>query len=276
MILLFPKYLKRMALICAAYVALVAVLLALNPGRSVALTLVIAAIGLVLVVISQLLNAVNMHSRLLSKLYGELDAEGFLREYEPKLQIKLRNQNMRLMVRLHISNAYCALGRFDDAAALLSSVTLEKTGKPEEDLLSRFAIVSNLCYCAEQKGDLDTAQRYLNELLALKAQLESLQASKPENKRMVFNTELNELCLQYLKDGTADIKALKALVQSNSQQLHRVTISLWIARCYLAQNNRREAEKLLRQIVKLAPSLYPGREAERLLSTLPARADGDA
>ena len=108
------------------------------------------------------------------------------------------------------------------------------------------------------------------------AQLESLQASKPENKRMVFNTELNELCLQYLKDGTADIKALKALVQSNSQQLHRVTISLWIARCYLAQNNRREAEKLLRQIVKLAPSLYPGREAERLLSTLPARADGDA
>ena len=45
MILLFPKYLKRMVLICAAYVALVAVLLALNPDRSVALTLVIAAIG---------------------------------------------------------------------------------------------------------------------------------------------------------------------------------------------------------------------------------------
>ena len=61
MILLFPKYLKRMALICAAYVALVAVLLALNPGRGVALTLVIAAIGLVLVVISQLLNAAGMN-----------------------------------------------------------------------------------------------------------------------------------------------------------------------------------------------------------------------
>ncbi|MGN0996412.1 MAG: tetratricopeptide repeat protein [Candidatus Ventricola sp.] len=276
MILLFPKYLKRMLLICAAYIALVAVLLALNPGRGLVLTLIIAAFGLVLVVISQLLNAVNMHSRLLSKLYGELDAEGFLREYEPKLQLKLRNQNMRLMVRLHISNAYCALGRFDDAIALLASITLEKTGKPEEDMLSRFAIVSNLCYCAEQKGDLEAAQRYLDELLALKAQLEPLQSSKPENKRMVFNTELNELCMQYLKTGSADVKAFKALAQSNSQQLHRVTISLWIARCYLAQNNRREAEKLLRQIVKLAPNLYPGQEAQSLLSALPARDEADA
>ena len=49
---------------------------------------------------------------------------------------------------------------------------------------------------------------------------------------------------------------------------------LWIARAYLAEQNRREAENILQQIVKLAPDLYPGREAARLLAELPAKAEG--
>lgn len=276
MIHLFPKQKKRMLLICACYVVLVGVLLALSRGKSLVLTLVIALFGLALVVVSQLLSAVNLHSQLLARLYNQLDAEGFLREYEPKLELKLRNQNMRLMVRLHVSNAYCALGRFDEATALLNSVTLKKTKNPEDDLLSRFAIISNLCYCAQQKNAVDEAQGYLDELLALKAELEKMQLAKPEKKRMVFNTELSELCMQLLKTGKTDIQALKTLVKNNSQQLHRVTISLWVARAYLAENNRREAEKLLRQIVKLAPELYPGREAAALLAGLPEKGDDKA
>ena len=36
--------------------------------------------------------------------------------------------------------------------------------------------------------------------------------------------------------------------------------------------NRREAENILQQIVKLAPDLYPGKEAARMLAELPAAA----
>ena len=39
----------------------------------------------------------------------------------------------------------------------------------------------------------------------------------------------------------------------------------------LAENNRREAESILEQIVKLSPGLYPGKEAAKLLAALPAR-----
>lgn len=273
MIHLFPKRKRRMYLICAAYIALVGVYVALNGTANILPALIIALIGLIIVIFSQCLTAFNMHGQLLSRLYDQLNAEGFLRDYEPKLEIPISNQNVALSVRLHTSNAYCAQGRFDDAIALLSSINVQPGKNEEETLLSRFAIISNLCYCAEQKNDIETAKKYLDELLALKKKLESLQGSKPEKKRMVFNTELNEQCYNYLTTGKADIEVLKTLVKNNPQQLHKITISLWIARAELSMNNRREAEKLLEQIVKLAPDLYPGKVAAQLLTGLPAKAE---
>lgn len=71
------------------------------------------------------------------------------------------------------------------------------------------------------------------------------------------------------------MQALKTQVQSNNtQQLHRITTSLWIARAYLAEQNRREAENILQQIVKLAPDLYPGKEAARMLCRAARRGSG--
>ena len=273
MIHLFPKRKNRMYLICACYLALVGVYAALNSGTNLIPMLLISLVGLAIVIFSQHLTAFNMHSQLLSRLYDHLNVEGFLRDYEPMLKIPVKNQNIALTVRLHTSNAYCAQGRFDEAIHLLSSFTLQPGKNKEEDLLSRFAIVSNLCYCAEQKNDLETAKKYMDELLSLKSQLEALQESKPMKKRMVFNTELNEQCYQYLTTGKADIESLKNLVKSNAQQLHKITISLWVARAELSANNRREAEKLLEQIVKLAPDLYPGKVAAQLLTGLPAKAE---
>ena len=273
MIHLFPKRKNRMYLICACYIALVGVYLALNSGANLLPVLLISAVGLVIVIFSQYLTAFNMHSQLLSRLYDHLNVEGFLRDYEPLLKIPVKNPSIALSVRLHTSNAYCAQGRFDDAIALLSSFSVPPGKNQEETLLSRFAIVSNLCYCAEQKNDLEAARAYMDELLALKKKLEALQEGKPMKKRMVFNTELNEQCLKYLTDGKADIEALKTLVKNNPQQLHKITISLWVARAELSANNRREAEKLLEQIVKLAPDLYPGKVAAQLLTGLPAKAE---
>ena len=273
MIHLFPKRKNRMYLICACYIALVGVYFALNRGVNPIPVLIIALVGLGIVVLSQYLTAFNMHSQLLSRLYDHLNVEGFLRDYEPMLKLPVKSQNIALSVRLHLSNAYCAQGRFDEAMELLSSFSLQPGKNKEEDLLSRFAIVSNLCYCAEQKNDLDTARTYIKELLALKKQLEAMQESKPMKKRMVFNTELNEQCLKYLTDGNVDIEALKNLVKNNTQQLHKITISLWVARAELSANNRREAEKILEQIVKLAPDLYPGKKAAQLLSGLPAKTE---
>ena len=271
MIQLFPKFKNRMLLICACYIVLVGVYVALNPGMHPLIPLAIALVGVVVVMVSQSLNAANAHAQLLAKLCNHLDVDGFLKSYLPFLDLKLKNQSLALMVRLHVSNAYCAQGRFDEAETLLSSIVITPSKKHEDDLLSKFAIISNLCYCAEQKNDLEKAQKYMDELLTLKKELEALQTTKPEKKKMVFNTELNEQCLRFLSTGKADINLLKGLVQNNTQQLHRVTISLWIARAYLAENNRREAEKILDQIIKLAPDLYPGKVAQSLLNGLPAK-----
>lgn len=273
MIHLFPKLKKRMLIVLAAYLALALILLLVRSGNPI-VTVVFAVLGLIIVVASQLLNATNTHSQLLNRLYNQLDVEGFVREYEPKLQIPLKNQNMRLMVRLHLSNAYCALGRFDDAIRILSEVTIEEGKSHEETLLSRFAIISNLCYCAEQKNDIPTAKKYLDELIELRKQLESLQEGKPEKQRMAFSTDLNEQCMLLLTTGKADVEKLKAITRQNqNQQLQRITSSLWVARADLAENNRREAESILNQIVKLAPDLYPGQVAKQMLAELPAKTE---
>ena len=108
------------------------------------------------------------HSRELQRLYDQLDAEGFVRDYSAHLAQKVPNQDTALMVRMHLSNAYAALGEFDKAISILAEFPFKDGKKEEGNLLSRFAIASNLCYCAEQKGDLEEAQRRLDELLALR------------------------------------------------------------------------------------------------------------
>lgn len=274
MIDLFPKQKRRMLIVLGIYLGLAALLLIIGSGNAI-VTAVLAVFGLIIVLAAELTGAANAHSQLLNRLYNQLDVEGFLREYEPKLQLKLKNNNMALMVRLHISNAYCAQGRFDDAMALLSSFEIKESKNHEETLLARFAVISNLCYCAEQKSDVETAQKYLSELLDLRRQLEKLQENKPQKNKMVFSTELNEQCMQYLKTGKADVEKLKAITRQNqSQQLQRITSSLWVARADLAENNRREAQSILEQIVKLAPNLYPGKVAAGMLASLPAKEKG--
>ena len=59
---------------------------------------------------------------------------------------------------------------------LLAATEIREGKKPEQALMSRFAVTSNnLCYCAEQMGDLDAAKKYLDELHGYKKQLEAIQ-----------------------------------------------------------------------------------------------------
>ena len=249
MLTLFPKFKTRLILFEGLFVALMAALYLLKPTMNPIAMILMLIVGCLFIAAAQYINAANTHSRQLNRLYNQLDVDGFLKEYEPHLQQNPKNPNLYMMVRLHLSNAYA--------------------------LMSRFAVTSNLCYCAEQMGDLDAAKKYLDELHGYKKQLEAIQETKKPKQRMAFSCELNDQCMKLLSTGKCDIQALKTQVQqNNTQQLHRITTSLWIARAYLAEQNRREAENILQQIVKLAPDLYPGREAARLLAELPAKAEG--
>lgn len=269
MIHLFPAIKKRMYIFCGVYIALLIVLLVLGQ-TSLPMLALLTIVGLPIVILSQYMNASRAHEALLDKLYNQLDAEGFLRDYAHLLETDVKHPNLYMMIRLHISNAYCALGRFDDAITLLQNIKYKPAKKPETTLLSRYAVASNLCYCAEQQRDLPGAEKYLSELLAIKKELEAIQQTKPEKRRMVFSTALNEQCVEILKTGKGDIDVLRTQVQqNNTQKLHRITTCLWIARAYLAENNRREAEALLEKIAKLAPHLYPGRVAKEILASLP-------
>lgn len=273
MLQLFPIYKKRILLNIGIWIGFLAILILMFPAVPPVLAIIAAILGALAVLAIQYLHATGAHNGLLNVLYNELDVARFLQHYEPLLNVPVSNKQLYLMIRLHLSNAYCAQGRFEDAIALLSSIQIQED-KPEKMLLSRFTVASNLCYCAEQMNDLPAAKEHLKKLLAIKEQLEDMQKSKPEKKRMKFSTALNEQCLKFLETGKADVEFLKTQVQSsNTQQLHRIITSLWIARAYLANNNRREAEKLLERIVELAPALYPGKCARELLDQMPARTE---
>ena len=271
MLQLFPIFKKRILLYTGIWIGFLAVAMLVFPTVSPLVIFLAAIIGTLVVIFMQNMHAAGMHNGLLNILYNDLDAERFLSHYEPLLSVPVKNNQLYLMVRLHLSNAYCAHGRFEEAIALLKGTQI-KQDTEEKMAFARFAISSNLCYCALQENNIDAAQEYLDSLLAVKKQLEDLQKSKPEKKRMTFSTGLNEYCMQLLKTGKTDIEFLRNQVQSgNTQQLHRITASLWVSRAYLAENNRREAEKLLTRIVELAPDLYPGKAAKELLDQLPAK-----
>ena len=271
MLHLFPVYKKRLLFNSGLWLGFLALLILLYPEIPPMLLLLAGLVGVGVVMFMQYGCAITAHSRLLNLLYNELNAESFITQYAPLLNIPVKNAQLHLMLRLHMSNAYCALGRFDEAMELLAA-TKPLPASKEQTTLFRFSIASNLCYCAQQKNDLAAARKYLDELLAFKAQLEKLQESKPAKKRMTFSTVLNEQCMKFLETGKADVEYLKSQVQgNNTQQLHRIVTSLWIARVYLAENNRREAQKLLERIVELAPDLYPGQRAKELLNNLPEK-----
>ena len=271
MIHLFPAIKKRMTILLVVYMALVFLLGFLGQTGLVALVLFSIA-GFVAIVISQYSNANKAHEALLAILYNNMDANGFLREYEKMLTYDVKHPNLHMMIRLHVSNAYCALGRFDEAIDLLTAIPFPPQKKEEADLIARYTVASNLCYCALLKKDAAAAERYMVETEGYKKRLEAIQQTKPQMQRMVFNNTLNEQCLRLLKTGKCDAVILRDKVQpQNTQMLHRVTTGLWIARALLAENNRREAEELLERIEKVAGHLFIGQEARALLSGLSAK-----
>ena len=273
MIHLFPQIKKRMTIILVIYMALVFLLGFLGETSLLALFLFTIA-GFIAVVFSQYSNANKAHEAILAKLYNNMDAEGFIRDYEPMLKIDVKHPNLYMMIRLHLSNAYCALGRFDEAIALLSSITFAPQKKEEADLIARYTVASNLCYCALLKKDVPAAERYMDDTLSYKKRLDAIQQAKPEMQRMIFNNILNEQCLRLLKTGKCDAVVLRDEVQvKNTQMLHRVTTGLWIARALLADGNRRDAQALLERIAKVAGHLFVGQEAKALPSGLPGKSE---
>ena len=181
MLTLFPKFKTRLILFEGLFVALMAALYLLKPTMNPIAMILMLIVGCLFIAAAQYINAANTHSRQLNRLYNQLDVDGFLKEYEPHLRQNPKNPNLYMMVRLHLSNAYAAQGRFGDAMKLLAATEIREGKKPEQALMSRFAVTSNLCYCTEQMGDLDAAKKYLDELHGYKKQLEAIQGRSPSS-----------------------------------------------------------------------------------------------
>ena len=273
MLALYPKLFKKYVLFSALLIAGVAAVLILRPEASRPAWILMGVLGLFALLVSMSQQAMREHEKELKRLYNEMDAAGFAKDYEPHLSQKFWSSDTEVMVRMHLSNAYIALGEFQKAREVLNYTQPEGKKKKETLLFNRFAIASNLCFVEEVEGNVREARRRYDELIGIRKELEELQLAKPENKRAEFSTELTELCLRLLETGKTDAEALKSQVRASGRMLQKVTVSLWAARACLAERQRKEAEKLLRRIVELAPELYPGREAKKLLASLPGEAE---
>ena len=276
MLALYPKLFRRYVLFSILLAFGVVFVLLYSPGASPMIWIPVGILGLFALLVTMSQKAMQRHSQELRKLYAEMDAEGFVRDYSQHLSQKLWTGDTALMVRMHLSNAYMALGDFDAAERMLDlpEETFVKKGKPspkkeEQALTNRYAAESNLCFCELQRGDAAAARARYDRLRAMQTRLEAMQETKPEAKRMLFSSELNALCLRLLEEGKTDVDALKEQVRGASQVLQKVTVSLWVAKALLAEDRRREGEELLQRVANLASAIYPGKEAVRILSGLP-------
>ena len=126
MLTLFPKFKTRLILFEGLFVALMAALYLLKPTMNPIAMILMLIVGCLFIAAAQYINAANTHSRQLNRLYNQLDVDGFLKEYEPHLHQNPKNPNLYMMVRLHLSNAYAAQGRFDDAMKMLAATEIRE------------------------------------------------------------------------------------------------------------------------------------------------------
>ncbi len=67
--------------------------------------------------------------------------------------------------------------------------------------------------------------------------------------------------MKLLSTGKCDVQALKTQVQSNNtQQLHRITTSLWIAAPIWPNRTAAKPKTSSSRLSKLAPDLYPDKK----------------
>ena len=271
MLSLYPKIQRRFVLLSSVFVVSLLALLWFNPAANRPIWILLAVLGLAALFISSSNHAVKAHQKELQQLYEALDAEGFLRGYRQHLQQKLPFKDTELMVRMHLSNAYIALGRFEEAKEVLKAYR-DKPGKKEEaTLLTQFAITDHLCYCARQEEVIAEATVFLHALMDQRARLEELQEGKKAGQRLRFHTRMHEVCVQILSEGKGDVDWLKAETSDpHTQMLSKVTLSYWIARAYWADNQRKEAERMFRWVIDHAPHLHPGRKSAEWLASLQA------
>ena len=154
MIALYPKIWKRFIIYSVIVLLGMVIITVVYPAISVGACILLSLVGIFALLLYMSSQAMGLHKAELVRLYNQLDAEGFIKAYSVHLSQKLPSQDTGLMVRMHLSNAYAALGRFDEAMELLQSFKLKEGKKKESFLISQFARMSNLCYCAEQKEDI--------------------------------------------------------------------------------------------------------------------------
>lgn len=270
MLRLFPSIRRKTWIILVGFNALCIANFFINPSTWV-LTVALMVLGSLALFVMEMLNASKAHTQLTELLYDKLNPEAFLKGYEGFLQVPVKKESLRVLIRLHIANAYVALGRFSDCRELLTSLlsSLSANQKEEELLTVQMAIHSTLCLNAAEEGNIAEAESELASTQSVQKRLEKIQETKPEKKRMAYNNILQEQCVAYLKTGKMDTELVKNKVQAyNSQMLHRITTGLWIAKGDLAAGQKQNAVDALKQIVQLAPTLYPGKEAQRMLDEM--------
>lgn len=235
-----------------------------NPFTQVSFVLLLCLLGIVL---GRLASAKWCNSRLTAisnKLYRDCDPEGFLKDFAPLAARVPRDNVVHADAQVKISFAHEAMGEFQKGLDDLEEVraeelklhSLQAKAITENQRMRLYLLLEDLPMAGLQLEELEELEQYAG------------QNAKMLGEQLHACNVLSRNWYHFLTGDDVDLAYLREEADLAKNDIYRAEMELLVGRVLLQQGNRGEAETALRKAAETGKTLYPGREARRLLETL--------
>ena len=217
------------------------------PSRVLSAAL-IAVVAFSLVLMAARVIAASEYQRLLLPLYENLDPEAMLTAIWQIQEDKL-SAGERIMFSVHKANGLLYLGRFDEAEAVLSSVTPD-----ERDLNNRYLVEGGLASIHLLSGDAKGVRESMKRLSAITGAQKCSKELSLRTRRVIGYLQL---CLAIRMGSNVDIEPLMKDFESTRVPTHKLDAAYYLV-LYSRRHKDVKADEYIAYIrEKGSKTVYP-------------------
>ena len=202
-------------------------------------------------------SAIGAHQKLLSILYDKMQPSAFMDAYGPIIKKVQKGSAMEAAMRAHMGNALAAMGDYREALPWYESACARAD--------VRLMQAENRCRCYLALNDMPRLKNEEAEWDKCLGEVKPARRAASQKARQVLKIRCR------LNEGTADTSdqiAIQEEKQNTNKRLHRVEMSLLLAKIYRLLGFHYAAVQELTALTALNPELECSREARILLEEL--------
>jgi tetratricopeptide (TPR) repeat protein len=185
----------------------------------IALSILVAILSVNIVVILARIIALGSYQEVLLLLYEKLDAEAFLKEALPMLEMRTE-LSQKVNHAVHIANAYMVQEKLDMAIELLQSQQV-----PDSAYDLRGLIAANLGTAYLLKEDIRHAKESIDQMKRLSLERKCKTEFKKKSKHIIA---YQQICIGILEGDNRAREILEKDYQSTTSLLHKRNVEFFL------------------------------------------------